>query len=292
MTAALTVSVIIPVWNDAERLQTCLDALQRQSFPSGRFEIIVADNGSTDNSADVARSYENVRVVSEPAPGSYAARNAGLAGARGVYVAFTDSDCIPDRDWLSNLVRAAAHAGEFGIIAGHVEFFKLDGACDACFTFERHFLMRQKANAANGRCVTANWLSRRDILCRFGGFDAKLVSGGDYELSARISKAGMPVIFAHDAVVMHPARSHARDLISKTRRITGGRWAYTNSRFRSLHVAALYSALCAWRIVTTMRVSMPNFSVRMGVLRLLILTWLVSLDELRRLQFGQPMRRS
>jgi glycosyltransferase involved in cell wall biosynthesis len=293
MTRVVTVSVIIPVWNDAKRLQKCLSALQRQTLSRQAFEIIVVDNGSTDSSPDVARSFGNVRLLTETNPGSYAARNRGLLAAAGHYVAFTDSDCIPAPDWLDKLVETAGSAGEFGIIAGRVDFFKAgENASEACFAFERQFLMRQEDNARKGRCVTANWLSRGGILRRFGGFDASLASGGDYELSQRLSANGLPVIYAHHAVVSHPARASASEITAKTRRITGGRWGYTKSRFRLFQLVFLYTALCAWRIAIMLKAPMPGIKVRMNVISLLIRTWLVSLDEVGRLQFGGRMRRS
>jgi glycosyltransferase involved in cell wall biosynthesis len=91
-------SVIVPVWNDESRIGQCIDALKRQSLDSALFEIIVVDNGSTDSTATVVSRYTNVVLLYEPQPGSYAARNTGLRHARGEYVAFTDSDCVPEED--------------------------------------------------------------------------------------------------------------------------------------------------------------------------------------------------
>jgi glycosyltransferase involved in cell wall biosynthesis len=97
------ISVIIPAWNEAVRVERLLQALAAQTLDSSLFEVIVIDNGSTDGTADAARKFP-VTVLEEPQPGSYRARNAGLAQVRGEYVAFTDADCTPRRTgWSGRL---------------------------------------------------------------------------------------------------------------------------------------------------------------------------------------------
>jgi glycosyltransferase involved in cell wall biosynthesis len=93
-------SVIVPVWNGEARIGQCIEALKNQTLRADLFEIIVIDNGSTDSTVSVVARHSDVILLQEPQPGSYAARNAGLTRARGEYVAFTDSDCTPQKDWL------------------------------------------------------------------------------------------------------------------------------------------------------------------------------------------------
>src|SRR5688572_5665963 len=99
------VSVIIAVWNSPCQIRQCLAALERQTLPRDQFEILVVDNGSTDDTAAVAHAVPGVTVIEEARPGSYAARNRGLVAARGEYVAFTDADCLPAPDWLEAALR-------------------------------------------------------------------------------------------------------------------------------------------------------------------------------------------
>lgn len=115
------VSVIIPVWNDAQGLAACLAGIRAQSYPASHIEVIVVDNGSSDGSVEIAKSFAEVVTVSEPTPGSYAARNAGLKQARGDYVAFINSDCVPCGTWIEEGIAAAAKEPKPGVLAGHVE---------------------------------------------------------------------------------------------------------------------------------------------------------------------------
>ena len=98
------VSVIIPVLERYEALGGCLRALAGQSYPPDRIEILVVDNGRIPRAEEALGGGRGpVRFLHEPVKGSYRARNRGLREARGSIYAFTDSDCIPDRDWIRRL---------------------------------------------------------------------------------------------------------------------------------------------------------------------------------------------
>lgn len=97
------ISVIVPVFNTGRYLARVADSLLGQNYPRERFELIFVDNGSSDDSVKIIERYPEIRLLHEPERGSYAARNRGLEEARGDILAFTDSDCFPDPEWLSNI---------------------------------------------------------------------------------------------------------------------------------------------------------------------------------------------
>ena len=113
-------SVIVPIRNAADTLVACLDGLRAQQFPRDQFEIILVDNNSTDSSASIARRYPDVQLLSEPKPGAYAARNRGVAAARGHLLAFTDPDCVPAPDWLATLARELQVVGTAVVMGGYI----------------------------------------------------------------------------------------------------------------------------------------------------------------------------
>ena len=122
------VSVVIPVFNDAERLRLCLSALAQQTYARSRFEIIVIDNGSDDlvPVKDLVAVYDNATLAVESLPGSYAARNRGLELAKGEAIAFTDADCIPDPDWLERGVARLRQDSNCGQVVGRINLFFAD----------------------------------------------------------------------------------------------------------------------------------------------------------------------
>jgi len=90
----------VPFRNAERHLPACLDALAAQAPFDGSYEIIAADDGSTDGSAEIARRFDGVRLVGSEGRGAYAARNSALAAAQGDVFAFTDADCAAEPDWL------------------------------------------------------------------------------------------------------------------------------------------------------------------------------------------------
>ncbi len=234
------VTIIVPAYNEAARIPVCIGALQTQSYPKERLQIVIVDNGSSDGTFDLLRQTAGILALQETKPGSYAARNTALRHATGDIVGFTDADCVPDKDWVRNAVRYL-NDRETGIVAGHVE---LDYGHDRPFSvselWEQSFAFRQADNARNKVCVTANWFSHLSLLRSMGGFDDTVKSGGDYKLSAAIAAAGYKVIYAADAIVHHPARTSIGELVRKRRRVIGG--IYT-TRWRSLWRFPFFVAL-------------------------------------------------
>src|SRR3979490_1155633 len=92
-----SVSIIIPTFNGASRIANCLDAL-RQQVAGRDAEILVVNDGSTDNTANVVDRYPGVRLITQANAGPAAARNRGALEARGKIILFTDDDCTPMPD--------------------------------------------------------------------------------------------------------------------------------------------------------------------------------------------------
>jgi glycosyltransferase involved in cell wall biosynthesis len=97
----MDVSVIIPLCNVEKYVGRCVDALLGQDYPEDRYEIIGVENNSTDRTAELVAGYPRLRLIKEPKAGAYAARNSGTSVAKGEIIAFTDGDCVPQRDWIS-----------------------------------------------------------------------------------------------------------------------------------------------------------------------------------------------
>jgi glycosyltransferase involved in cell wall biosynthesis len=280
------VSVIVPAWNSGGLIRRCLDALQSQSIPPEQFEIIVVDNASTDGTADIVRSVPGVRLLVEHRPGSYAARNRGLAHARGTYVAFTDADCLPAPDWLEAAVSAAGRHPDAGVLAGRINLFEEGDSEDPAFAdYERLFSFPQSF-ASRGNCATANWMSRRSLFDELGGFDETLKSGGDREMALRIKAAGLPLIYVPEMAVYHPVRATRESLVRKRRRLSGGRWDRTAASARMARVlgVTLHDTVRRLRRVLLT----PGLSIRrkLAVMRLTVELSLVATFEFWRLYRG------
>ncbi|KGB53112.1 Glycosyl transferase 2 family protein [Sphingopyxis sp. LC81] len=262
------VAVVIPVWNGEKVLGRCLDALARQTLPHDAYQIIVVDNGSSDATREIARSYLGVELLEERRPGSYAARNFAIGRVRAPIIAFTDADCEPAPDWLEQVLRAAAANPGFGVLAGEIELFdEIAQEREVFGDYERLFSFPQ-AHAARGNCATANWASETALLKALGGFDAALKSGGDRQMALRIRDSGHPLIYVPAMVVRHPVRASRAELVRKRQRLSGGRWDRTRRRPRLIHVLGITA------VDTIRRLRRAAISRELSFQRRLAVMWL------------------
>lgn len=246
------VSVIIPVFNDTERLETCLRALQRQTYPPDSFEVVVVDNGSSQDLRPTQKRFPNVRFEREDKPGSYAARNLGVEVSRGSILAFTDSDCIPHPCWIEAGVCKMLQSENAGLVGGPINVFPALAhsptaveVYDMVLSFPQHLFIAQWNFSA-----TANLFTSRRVINSVGDFNADLKSGGDFEWGRRVKAAGFDLYYVPELEVAHPARRSLLQIIGKARRIEGGHHDLRKLHGRPTLWEQLYGLLTVWPSAT------------------------------------------
>jgi GT2 family glycosyltransferase len=123
------ISVVIPNYNGAALLPACLDSLRAQTLPPDRFEVIVVDDASADDSLAVLARYPAVRVMKQPRNRRFAAAvNAGIAAAKGELIALLNNDVWADPRWLEELASAAATNPDYAAFASHIRLWRVDVA--------------------------------------------------------------------------------------------------------------------------------------------------------------------
>jgi glycosyltransferase involved in cell wall biosynthesis len=199
------ISVIIPAKNASGHLRACLTAVKAQAplVPDADYEIILVDDGSTDDTAEIGAAM-GVRVIRQPNAGPAAARNQGAKHACGQIVAFTDADCIPAPGWLAALtspfqdpavsgVKGVYRTRETGLIPRFVQ---------------AEYEERYRSMARLERIDFIDTYSaayRREVFSHAGGFNKIFPhpSVEDQELSFRLAAQGERLVFAPLAAVYH-----------------------------------------------------------------------------------------
>jgi glycosyltransferase involved in cell wall biosynthesis len=288
------VSVIVPAFEQPEALRRCLAPLERQTWPPDRYEVIVVDNGSRADLGAVVAEFRRARLVAEPKPGSYAARNHGICVARGQVLAFTDSDCIPAENWIEKGIARLREAPDAGFVAGRVDMFVHDPArptaAELYDVAVQNF--RQDENVRErGFGATANLFTRPEVVVRAGPFDDSLRSAGDLEWGRRVTAAGLRGIYADDARVRHPARRSMAGTLRRAARLAGGthglrdRGDGSTARFIGRLIRQLTPAVhFYWRILR--RREPARVVDRVKVVLVALAVKYVEAWELIRLRFG------
>lgn len=226
-------SVIIPTYKDWDRLSSCIDHLLKQESEGLSFEIIIVDNEPLHQPPDWFRKFsDDIKLVHEPRPGSYAARNKGAAMAAGKYLAFTDSDCLPDAQWLQNALQTFS-SENCDLIGGRIDLFKPEGGSDWAFLYERYTSFRQDTHVPQGKSVTANLFVKKAVFETLNGFDANVKSGGDWEFTEQAVSEGYNMVYGANVIVKHPARKSIRQIFKKQKRLAA--WGYLNVKNRYGH---------------------------------------------------------
>lgn len=231
MTETPFVSIIIPVYNDAQRLQKCLTLLETQTYPKNCYEIIVIDNHSTENLKAIVAKFSQAQYVFEATPGSYSARNKGLTVANGDILGFTDADCIPTSDWIEKGVAQICKNPDCGFVAGCINFsFQNPSNPTAAELYDSlHFLQQEKYVREAHFGATANLFTTPQVFARVGTFNSTLKSGGDREWGERVYAAGYQQIYGADVQIFHPARADFEELSQKLRRVYTGHFKKNNT---------------------------------------------------------------
>ena len=203
------ISVIVCTRNGAPTLRPCLEALETQTYPN--YEVLVIDDGSTDATAQIAKSFPNVRCISQEPAGLSVARNRGAHEASGEILAYTDDDCIPHPDWLLRL--SFAYEDAEWVAAGGPNIpppprTPMEALVASAPGAPTHVLIQDEEAEHLPGC---NLSIRKSALLSIGGFHPDFTTAGDdVDICWRLREAGGKLRFIPGAMVWHHRRFTAR----------------------------------------------------------------------------------
>jgi GT2 family glycosyltransferase len=198
------VSVVVCSYNGGATLEQCLCSLAKLDYPD--YEVIVVDDGSTDNTPEILACFPEVRAIHQSNQGLSVARNVGLQAATGSIVAYTDSDCVADADWLTHLVDQLLRSDAAAV--GGPNLTPDDGRVVACVAASpgqpTHMLESDQVAEHIPGC---NMAYRREALLAINGFDPQYrKAGDDVDVCWRLQDAGYWITYAPGAFVWHHRR--------------------------------------------------------------------------------------
>ncbi len=214
------VSIIIPVMNRADELRRCLTSLSQLTYPHEKLQIIVVDDGSSDDSPDVAREFGALLVPSGGVGrGPAAARNVGASAAEGEILAFIDSDCSASPDWLCQLI-PAFNESSMAAVGGQVDGMCTESAVDRYEAVMSSLSISSRERVGNSGSDTfylpsCNLLVRQSAFKGVGGFDDSMHVGEDVDLTWRLRDRHFSICYLPLGNILHEHRSSIRSFMSR-----------------------------------------------------------------------------
>ena len=238
------ISVVICTYNRADKVARCLQALQEQTLSTSEYEVIVVNDGSTDKTAHVLENYSFKIITNKPNQGMGQSHNNGVAVSKADIIAFTDDDCVADKNWLKNLLEDYSDTKVIAV-GGKIIPYKTDkwllryyeennplahltfafdnssGIFYSIHQYVKHsFSLRQLPDEAVGlyMLVGANMSMRRSIFGLVGGFDPIMRFGGeeeDFWNRLRKLKPNEKLLYAPGALIKHDYEPYFKDALRR-----------------------------------------------------------------------------
>ncbi len=191
-------SIIIPTYNSASLIERCLEALEQQTAPKSEFEVILVDDGSTDDTARVLQEYLQrtnlqLSVLHKPNEGPASARNFGVGAAQSDWIAFLDIDVVPIPEWVTRGLHLQRHHPTAAGFEGCTEIGNQEKVTP--FT-------HQTRNLTGGRYLACNLILRKQF-CQFSSA-YKIPFREDTDLAFSILESGHEIIFDSGLLAYHP----------------------------------------------------------------------------------------
>lgn len=211
----LLISIVIPVHNGADTISTCLDHLENCDYPRERYEIIVVDNNSTDNTGHIVKK-RNVQYCFEPEPGAAAARNSGARIAKGDILGFVDADCLVDKTWIGKVEKSLANTDVAAIVGLRQHVTRNVYDVMQSMDYQKYWADELSSGRPLNKICGSNSAIRKKVFQELGGFDQGMSPVEDIELGFRIAENGYLIEHKPDVKVKHIYLDTLDSLLGKT----------------------------------------------------------------------------
>lgn len=207
------ISVVIPIRNSGKLIRKCLNSLKRLNYPKNKLEIIIADGCSTDDTQKVAKSL-GAKVILNKKKIVVAGRNAGFRAATGELIAFSDDDCIFDKNWLKNSVKHFNDKKVGGVSGPNIvpvtdkPFSRAVGLIfDMAYFVGAGSPTKKFGKVIESRSHGSNAIYRSSVLKKVFPIDETMVEGEDVLMTEKIEALGYKLLYVPDVIVTHFRRS-------------------------------------------------------------------------------------
>jgi len=214
-----SVSVVIPVKDQFVDIVECLESLEELNFPAEKLDIVVVDDHSKMEISELMTTFNVLVIRQEITHGPAFSRNLGVGATRGSVLAFLDADCVPDEEWLAELL-PFFQASSVGAVGGYIEGYYRDSFLDkyeevaSSLNMGNRIIFEGKSDSSF-YVPTANLLVSREVFNDCGGFEEDMRIGEDVDFCWRMRKGGYSLLYAPYGTVGHKHRNEMETMLKR-----------------------------------------------------------------------------
>ncbi len=197
------ISAIIPAFNEKLYIEQCVESLKNQTLDKSMYEIIVVDNGSSDNTYELAKKMGAV-VTKEPKRGVSGARNKGASIAKGDIFVFPDADCLYPEDWLTRIAEKFRADPRLDALGGTFVFYDANYFWKKVSEISKSFIY----HIAGG-----NMAVRKEAFWQVGGFDTRYNIGEELLLQLKLKDLKKKIKIERSLVIYYSFRRFKKSFI-------------------------------------------------------------------------------
>ncbi len=235
------VTVIVPAYNEERHIEECLASIKTQTHPS--IELIVVDDGSTDNTKKIAKKYADV-FLEQKHQGPGVARNKGAKVAKGGVLVFVDADMYLDKNYVKNIIKPIVESKAVATFTEREHVANLENVWSKCFMIDNNLLEGSRVPKNSLPVSTVSRAIKKDFFLKRGGYNSSLGYADDHFFS---QKEKLRAVEAKDVICYHYNPSTLKEV-------------FVSARWVGRSIQGNANSFLKYSIINSLRISFKKIS--------------------------------
>lgn len=215
-----SISIVVPAYNESKTIKNCIESLQTLNYPN--YEIVIVDDGSSDNTFEIANEYKKVKVIQQKNQGKPIALNTGISHSEGEIILTVDADTTLDKDALKSIAKRFGSNEKLGAVAGNVKVKRestiLNTIQSAEYATGINLVRKGQSVLGTVMVVPGPVAALKKNAIKEVGLFSDDTFAEDFDITVKILKQGYAIEYEEDSLAFTDAPKNIEDLIKQRRR--------------------------------------------------------------------------